>query len=604
MSPRLLSNSGAVYRRLLRYVQRYWKPFLGAIAGMLCVAAADVSLAFIIEPLVNRGLIGHDVEFMKVVPFLLVAIFLVRGVADFAGSYAMNWVGRRVVYDLREEMFDRLVVLPTTFYDENSSANLVSKLIYDVEQVAAASTTAIRVLVQDSAKAIGFLSVMLYHNWRLTIVLLVLMPIIAVLVRYASSRFRTTSKLVQESVGQIANVSKEALQANRVVKVFGGQARERRQFARVNNHNRQMAMKKALVSSATVPVVLLIVGIGIAVVLGIAARQGTGDDGVSAGSFMAYLVAMIGMQRPIKNLAKVNETIQTGVAAAGSVFAIIDERAERDVGNLLLEDVRGDIVFEAVNFSYNERERDVVLENVSLRAAAGKTIALVGPSGGGKTTLISLLLRFYTLSSGKILIDGIDIEDLELDSLRSAIAVVSQDTNLFDDTIANNIAYGNRYGVIADTVDQEALMEAAHAAHVIEFADQMPLGLDTHVGERGVLLSGGQRQRIAIARALYRNAPILVLDEATSALDNESEYLVQEASERLMKGRTTIVIAHRLSTIEHADLIIVLDGGRIVESGNHRQLLKEGGLYARLAKRRDQRSRVVFDDDTEEPFVN
>lgn len=604
MSPRLLSNSGAVYRRLLRYVQQYWKPFLFAIAGMLLVAAADVSLAFLIEPLVDRGLVGHDIEFMKLVPFLLVAVFFVRGIADFAGSYAMNWVGRRVIYDLREEMFNRLLMLPTTFYDENSSANLVSKLIYDVEQVAAASTTAIRVLVQDSAKAIGFLGFLLFLNWRLTIVLLVLMPVIAVLVRYASSRFRTTSKLVQDSVGQIANVSKEALQANRVVKVFGGQPRERRQFERVNNHNRQMAMKKALVSSATVPVILLIVGIGIAVVLGIAARQGAGDDGVSAGTFMAYLVSLIAMQRPIKNLAKVNETIQTGVAAAGSVFAIIDEKAERDVGNLLLENVRGDIVFEAVNFSYEGHERSSVLENVSLRAAAGKTIALVGPSGGGKTTIISLLLRFYALSSGKILIDGIDIEDLELESLRAAIAVVSQDTTLFDDTIANNIAYGNRYGTVADAIDQQALLEAAQAAHVIEFAEQMPLGLDTQVGERGVLLSGGQRQRIAIARALYRNAPILVLDEATSALDNESEYLVQEASERLMKGRTTIVIAHRLSTIEHADLIIVLEGGRIVESGNHRQLLKKNGLYSRLAKKRDQRSGVLFDDDTDEPFVS
>ncbi len=590
MSPRLLSNSGIIYRRLLRYAQRYWKPFCFAIVGMLLVAGADASLAMLTKPLLDRGLVGHDVDFLKLVPVILLALFLARGVADFVSSYAMAWVGRRVIYDLRADMFNRMLLLPTTFYDENSSASLVSKLIYDIEQVAAASSTAIRILIQDSAKAIFLLGWLLFLNWRLTIVLLVLMPIIALLVRYASARFRVTSKLVQDSVGEIANVSKEALQANRIVKVFGGQLRERRNFERVNNHNRQMAMKKALVSASTVPAMLLVVGIGIAVVLWLAARQGTGEDGLSAGTFMSYLASLILMQRPIKNLARVNETIQTGVAAAGSVFAIVDEKAERDVGNLLLEDVRGDIVFEAVNFSYGEDERAAVLDNVSFRAASGQTIALVGPSGGGKTTLVSLLLRFYALSSGKILIDGIDIEDLELESLRNAIAVVSQDTMLFDDTIANNIAYGQRYGVVADTVDHDAMRAAAEAAHVIEFADQMPQGLDTQVGERGVLLSGGQRQRIAIARALYRNAPILVLDEATSALDNESEYLVQEASERLMMGRTTMVIAHRLSTIEHADLIVVLDNGQVVESGSHSQLIKQDGLYARLAKRRNQRA--------------
>jgi len=593
MSARLLSNTGSLYRRLLGYVLRYAKPFFAAVIAMIVVAGADTAFAALLKPITDRGLVEHDASFLKLVPLLLIGVFLVRGVAEFINSYAMTWVGRRVVYDLRSDMFDRMMELPTRYFDENASAGLVSKLIYDVEQVAAACTSAIRTLVKDSLTTIFLMVYMFYTNWRLTMVLLVLAPVIALLVRYAGMRFRSTSKAVQESVGRIADSSKEALQGIRIVKSFGGQTRERLNFERANNRNRQMAMKKALVAAATVPVMLLVTGIGMAVVITIATRQGAGESGVSAGTFISYLSAMVLMLRPIKNLARVNEVIQTGVAAAGSVFAIIDEKPERDVGNLLLEDVRGDVVFEAVNFSYDGVHRTEVLNNVSFRAASGETIALVGPSGGGKSTLISLLLRFYPVTSGKILIDGIDVEDVELESLREAVAVVSQDTILFDDTIANNISYGRRFGVIADAVDADALNAAVEAAHVREIVEKLPNGLDTRVGERGVLLSGGQRQRVAIARALYRNSPILVFDEATSSLDNESEALVQAASERLMRGRTTIVIAHRLSTIEHADRILVLDHGRIVESGTHEQLLMQDGLYTRLNRSGDRSGHVV-----------
>jgi len=593
MSIRLFSNTGSLYRRLLGYVIRYAKPFFAAVVAMVLVAAADTAFVALLKPITDRGLVGHDASFLKLVPLLLIGVFLIRGIAEFVNSYAMTWVGRRVVYDLRSDMFDRMMQLPTSYFDENASAGLVSKLIYDVEQVAAACTSAIRTLVKDSLTTLFLMIYLFYTNWRLTIVLLVLAPIIALLVRYAGQRFRSTSKAVQESIGRIADVSKEALQGIRIVKSFGGQTHERLNFERVNNRNRQMAMKKALVAAATVPVMLLITGIGMAVVITIATRQGTGESGVSAGTFISYLGAMVLMLRPIKNLARVNEVIQTGVAAAGSIFAIIDEKSERDIGNLLLEDVRGDVVFEAVNFSYQGDNRVEVLNNVSFRAASGETIALVGPSGGGKSTLVSLLLRFYPLTSGKILIDGVDIEDVELESLREAIAVVSQDTILFDDTVANNITYGRRFGAVTDTVDKDALKAAVDAAHVTEIIDKLPEGLDTRVGERGVLLSGGQRQRIAIARALYRNSPILVFDEATSSLDNESEALVQAASERLMRGRTTIVIAHRLSTIEHADKIVVLDQGRIVEYGTHRQLLQLDGLYTRLNRRRDHTESVI-----------
>jgi len=596
MSARLLSNTGSVYRRLLGYVLCYAKPFFAAVIAMIVVAGADTAFAALLKPITDRGLVEHDASFLKLVPLLLIGVFLVRGFAEFINSYAMTWVGRRVVYDLRSDMFDQMMKLPTRYFDENASAGLVSKLIYDVEQVAAACTSAIRTLVKDSLTTIFLMVYMFYTNWRLTMVLVVLAPVIALLVRYAGMRFRSTSKAVQESVGRIADSSKEALQGIRIVKSFGGQTRERLNFERANNRNRQMAMKKALVAAATVPVMLLVTGIGMAVVITIATRQGSGESGVSAGTFISYLSAMVLMLRPIKNLARVNEVIQTGVAAAGSVFAIIDEKPERDVGNLLLENVRGDVVFEAVNFSYDGANRTEVLNNVSFRAASGETIALVGPSGGGKSTLISLLLRFYPVSSGKILIDGIDVEDVELESLREAVAVVSQDTILFDDTIANNISYGRRFGVVADAVDTDALNAAVEAAHVREIVENLPDGLDTRVGERGVLLSGGQRQRIAIARALYRNSPILVFDEATSSLDNESEALVQAASERLMRGRTTIVIAHRLSTIEHADRILVLDRGRIVESGTHEQLLEQDGLYTRLNQRGDRSGGVVGGD--------
>ena len=591
MNARQLSNSGAIYRRLLRYVGHHWKIFAGAVVAMIIVALADLGFAALLKPITDRGLVAHDPSFLRLIPFLLVGVFVARGLAEFVNVYAMTWVGRSVVYDLRAEMFERLLVLPTRFYDENSSASLVSKLIYDVEQVAAASTSAIRILVKDTVTTIGLMSWMLWLNWRLTIVLLVLAPVIALVVRYAGQRFRVTSAAVQESIGEIADVAKEALQGNRIVKVFGGQGRERQNFSRVNNRNRRMAMKKAVVAAATVPLMLLVVGIGIAVIVTLATRQGTGENGVSAGTFISYLGSLVLMLRPIKNLARVNEVIQTGVAAAGSIFAVIDQPKERDAGNRLLDNVRGDIEFSSVAFSYEGADRAHVVDDVSYTIGAGETVALVGPSGGGKTTLVSLLLRLYPLTAGAITIDGINVDDVELESLRAAIAVVNQDTMLFDDTIANNIAYGRRVTANEDeqgvVIDNEALQGAAEAAHVVEFASQLPLGLDTPVGERGILLSGGQRQRIAIARALYRDAPILILDEATSALDNESEALVKEACDRLMRGRTTIVIAHRLSTVEHADRIMVLDRGRIVESGTHQALLEARGLYARLHRGRD-----------------
>ncbi len=564
-----------LYTRLLRYALPYKWVFLIAVAGMIAAAAAETSFAALLKPIMDGGFVNRDENFIRWLPWLLIIVFFARGIGEFVDSYCMSWVGRRVIFDLRGQMFDRLIRLPTRFYDHHSSATLVSKLIYDVEQVAQASTTALRIFIRDTLTTIALFSWMCYLSLKLTLVFLVVGPVVGLVVRIASKRFRDASRRIQASMGGIAHVAKEAFLGHRVIKSFGGHGYETKTFKRANSQNRRQAMKKAAVAAASVPLIILVAGAAVAVIIVIATSR-VSSDSITAGTFVSYLGAMLMLMSPIKRLARVNEIIQNGVAASGSVFGLMDEALERDDGTRNLERAKGRIEYRDVVFSYDDNT-GTFLDHISFAIEPGQTVALVGHSGSGKSTLASLLLRFYRPDQGEILLDDIPINELTLDALRSNISIVTQETILFDDSIRHNIAYGN-----AGSIDEDRLHEAAKAAHVLEFIEPMRLGLDTIVGEQGIRLSGGQRQRIAIARALYKDAPVLILDEATSALDSESERLVREATQSLIHNRTTLVIAHRLSTIGQADNILVLDAGKIVEQGKHDELMQKDGAYAKL----------------------
>ncbi len=564
-----------LYRRLLSHLAPYKGVFAVAVIAMVITAVTDASFAALFKPIMDEGFVNPDPAFIKLIPWLLTAVILARALAGFVANYTMSWVGRRVVFDLRQNMFQRLVYLPSKFYDDHSSATLVSKMIYDVEQATTATTDALTLITKDSLTAVALCVWLVYLDWKLTLVFLVFAPLIAFGVSTAARKFRRTSERIQHSMGGIAHVAKEAIVGQHIVKTYGGQAQEIATFQRANNRNRQQAMKNAAVSAAMVPMILIIVGLAIAIVISISVSR-SGTEAITAGTFVSYLTAVLMLMAPLKRLAKVNEKVQLGVAAANSVFGLIDELPEYDGGSRVIGRARGSVEYRSVSFRY-ERAEEQVLTDLSFRIEAGETVAMVGASGSGKSTIAALLLGFYRPDSGAIYLDGIDLKDITLDSLRANIGVVTQDTVLFDDTICNNIVYGHR-----THIDEEKLRAVVVAAHVAEFVDRLPKGLDTVVGERGVRLSGGQRQRIAIARALYKDAPILLLDEATSSLDAVSERLIRDATEKLTADRTTLVIAHRLSTIENADRILVVDRGRIVESGRHPELVAQNGLYTRL----------------------
>jgi subfamily B ATP-binding cassette protein MsbA len=564
-----------LYRRLMAYVWPYKWVFLASILGMAVTSATEGGFAWVMKPLIDGGFVKNDASSIRYVPALIIAIFVVRGLFGFLASYATNWVGRQVIFQIRSQMFTRLVHLPSRFFDAHSSGILISKVIYDVEQVMNAATKAFTSMVKDSLSLFFLLAWMLYLNWQLTLLFMLLAPVIALSVRAISQRFRKTSRQIQQSMGEITHVVQEAIEGQRVVKIFCAQDAETRAFNLVNASNLKQAMKKATAAAINVPVVELLAAIGVAVAIYFAMQQSSAGR-LTAGEFTSYITAMGLMMPAIKRLSMVNEVIQTGMAAAQSVFGLIDETPEADPGTQEIAHASGRIEYRNVGFRYPVSSRPV-LDDVSFRIEPGETLALVGASGSGKTTAANLLPRFYMVESGEILLEGININTLKLNNLRSHIALVSQETVLFDDSIRNNIAYGKE-----GPIDDARIVEAARAAHVLDFAQQQPEGLDTLVGERGVRLSGGQRQRIAIARALYKNAPILILDEATSALDTESERLVQEAMRELMRNRTTLVIAHRLSTIENANRILVLTQGKVVETGTHAELLARNGAYARL----------------------
>ena len=579
---RAMNTSAQLYLRLLGYVKPYWRAFAVSIVGMAVTAATEPLLPALLKPLLDGTFVHKDDTVIRLAPILILAIFSVRGAASFIGTYAIGWVGNKVVMDLREEMFRKLLALPTRFYDDHATGNLISKLTYDVAQVTAAATSVVTVVVRDTIIIIGLLGWLFYLNWKLTLLSLLMAPVIALLISALNGRMRASSSDSQRAMGDITQVIEESVTAHKVVKLFGGQQYEGKRFGDQANWVRRHNMKQAAVAAANVPIVQMVAAVALAVIVYIATVQSRSDE-TTVGGFLSFIAAMLMLTAPIKRITGVSEHLQRGLAAAESVFELLDTPGEEETGKAVIGRAEGRIGFERVSLSYSGDGR-YALRDISMEIPAGRTIALVGASGSGKSTLANLVPRFYQPGEGRITLDGRDIKELSLASLRANIALVSQEVVLFNDTVAANIAYGQMR-----EVPEEEIIAAAQAAHALEFIREMPGGLQTLVGEKGVRLSGGQRQRIAIARALLKDAPVLILDEATSALDSESERHVQAALETLMRGRTTLVIAHRLSTIEKADRIVVLQKGEIAEIGTHSELLAKGGTYAKLHRAQFER---------------
>ncbi|HZF19011.1 MAG TPA: lipid A export permease/ATP-binding protein MsbA [Burkholderiales bacterium] len=568
-------SSRELYLRLMGYVRPYWRVFALSIATMALAAATEPLLPALMKPLLDVTLIARKHTDAYIVPLAIVGIFFARGTLGFLSSYTLAWVSNKVVLDLRNALFARMLTLPTRYYDDNNSAVLVSKVTHEVSGVTSAATGVLTVLVRDSLAAAGLLGWLLWLNWRLTLVTLIIAPGVAIVVKIFSKRMRRMSREGLRAQAEFMHVAQETINCHREVKIFGGQEYEARRFERSNQKQRGFNMRQTVAASGTTPIVQIFMSIAVAVIISIALQQSAAKE-LSVGDFVSFLTALLLLLAPIKHLTEVSAPLQRGLASAESVFELLDERPEENTGTRVLPRAGGRVRYESVSFAYPGAGREA-LDDVSVSIEPGETIALVGPSGGGKTTFVNLLPRFYDVTGGRILIDGIDTREITLESLRASVALVSQNVTLFNDSVAANIAYGRAGGA-----SRSELEAAARAAHALDFIREMPEGLDTLIGEDGVRLSGGQRQRLAIARALLKDAPILLLDEATSALDSESERHVQAALEELMRGRTTIVIAHRLSTIEHANRIVVLQRGRIAETGNHVELLAKSGVYAKL----------------------
>ena len=564
-------TSAALFRRLFAYSLNYWPSFLVAVLGMSITAATETAFPALMKQLMDNGFQGVTSFSVWWVPIVILGIFIVRGTATFVAYYSMEWLANNVLRDIRQALFGKLVTLPSSSFDKKSAGQLISKMISEAQQVLMAATNVITVLVRDSLILIGLLAWLFWINWKLTLIVLFLMPSLAILVRKFSKRLRSVGKSYLAAIGDMTASVEEAISGSRVVKIYGGEEYEKKRFATINTNFRGQAMRYAIAAGLQTPMSQFIAAVGVSIAVSIALLQ-TREGTSTPGDFVSYITAMLLMFSPLKHLAEVNSSLQRGLAAAEGVFDLLDESSEIDIGTKSLGRATGQIRFSNVTVQYPDRDNPA-LSSVTLEIPAGQTYALVGPSGSGKSTFVNLLPRLYGVDSGSIALDGIDIHDLRLKNLRSQIALVSQDVVLFNDTIAQNIAYGR-----TDLSDAE-IRDAARAADLISFIDSLPQGMQTIVGDRGVRVSGGQRQRIAIARAMIKNAPILILDEATSALDTQSESNVQTAIERLRKGRTTIVVAHRLSTVLNADRIIVLDQGRVVQSGTHQELIRLPGLY-------------------------
>lgn len=568
-------NKSSLFRRLSMAV----KPFKGLlIAGLianLLFSVVDSGFTYLLKPFLNKGLVERDLAFVQWVPLFLLVGIMFRGVISALAGYFMTSVARNVIKSLRQKIFAHIIRLPAHYYDQVTSGQLLSKILYDVEQVAQVSADALATFVQSVCLIIGLLTVMFIISWQLSLLFLTTVPFVGVIVYWTNRRIRRVSHAVQRSMGQMTNIAEEVIEGYKVVRIFGGQSYEISKFKKATDEGWARDMKVAATKAYNVAGVQCIIAIGIAMIIYAAIQLSTVID-TSAGGFVSIVAAMLLLIKPMKSLAEVNSVIQRGLAGAESVFQLLDEVTESDSGHQTLAQVKGQITYKDISFRYSP-DKPYVLENINLTILPGQTVAFVGRSGSGKSTLMHLLAHFYDDYEGMICLDDIDVRLLSLSYLREQIALVSQNITLFNDTIANNIAYG-----IQDKVTEADIQHAAISAHAMEFIKDLPQGLQTEIGENGLLLSGGQRQRIAIARAILKNAPILILDEATSALDTESERYIQEAMDVMMQNRTTLVIAHRLSTIEKADQIVVLDKGRIVEVGKHSDLLEKGGQYASL----------------------
>ncbi|CAK0757611.1 ATP-dependent lipid A-core flippase [Gammaproteobacteria bacterium] len=570
-----VGSTSWVYRQILSLAKPYWPIFAVSATAMAVSAFTETAFAALMRPLLDGSFVQKDPTVIRTMPIWLMGIFFARGIASFAASYGMDWIGRRVVKDARHRMFLHLLALPTRFYHDHPSGTLLSKLIYDVEQVSEAATNTVTIVVRDGLTSAGLLGWMFYLSPRLTLSFLVMGPAIGVLVVYVSRRFRKIAQRIQVSVGKITEVAGEAIEGHEVVKVFGGKEYESNRFEQANEGNRRQVMRYSATSASSGPIIQFIASLALAGVIYVATLPEMLSH-ISVGTFMSFMAAMMLLLPTLKRLTTVNSSIQRGVAAGISVFGLLLEDLEKDTGTQALSRAKGEIEFRKLSFSYRTDGEDA-LHDISLLISPGETVAFVGRSGSGKTTLVSLLARFFDPQEGSILLDGQDLQHLPLTNLREQISIVTQQVTLFNDTVAKNIAYGRMSETSLDEIRR-----AAKDACVLEFIEALPEGLNTLVGENGVRLSGGQRQRIAIARALLKDAPVLILDEATSALDTESERHIQSALENLMHRRTTLVIAHRLSTIERADRIVVLDKGKIAEVGTHATLLVQEGQYAAL----------------------
>ncbi len=574
--PEIEDSNWDLYRRLLVYLKPLKFFFILSIIGNAIYAGASAMMAKALEYVIQVVENPTD-ESRFLLPALIIGLFAMRGLGGFLGSYYIAYVGRNVVHQIRTQIFDRYLRLPSQFFDTNASGHLISRITYNVEQVSSAATDAITVIVREGLTVVGLMIVMFTSNWKLTLIFFCLGPFIGLTVSYVSKRFRKLSKRIMSSVGDVTHVTSEVVHGFRVVRIFGGEDYEMQRFTEASEYNLKQSLKMQLTKALSTPVIQLLVALAIAILIWLALAPEVRGD-MTAGSFVVIIAAASTMAKPIRQLTQVNEKIQRGVAAARDLFQVMDAPPETDTGTHVAAEVKGELVFDNVRFRYASNSRDV-LKGINLTVKPGETVALVGRSGSGKSTIANLIPRFYEPSEGEIRLDGTPLREYSLRSLRDQIALVTQNVTLFNDTLARNIAYGR-----LEAVPDEQMKDAAEKANALEFIQNKDDGFESLVGDNGISLSGGQRQRIAIARALLKDAPILILDEATSALDNESEKVIQHELEKLMVGRTTLVIAHRLSTVENADRIIVMDEGQIIEQGNHSELLAKDGEYAKLYK--------------------
>lgn len=583
-------SSWALYMRLFGYLKKYYKVFLISIVSMTIAAATEPLFASLMKPLIDEGFVEKNSQVMGYIPFAIIGLFLLRGITSFINDYTSTYLSGHLVQTLRKELFAKMLTLPTTYYDNNATGRMISRITNDATKITAAGFNVITVTIKDGVTAVGLLILLFYTDWQLTLITLVVLPGVAICVRFVAKRLRKLSRKDQQLMGQLTQVLGESVDCAKVVKIYGGQNVEWKHFDKASNDIRRNQIKQTSTSSLNTGITQLIIAMALALILYLAAQRAQSNN-FTAGNFMSFLTAMLLLFAPIKRITGISQSLQTGLAAVESVFGFLDEKSEPDNGTIELTKVDGDIKFHDVSFQYEGAQVNAI-DHLNLTIPFGKTVALVGFSGSGKTTVTSLIPRFYLPTSGYISLGGKAIDEFTLSSLRSQMALVSQEVVLFNDTVAANIRYAK-----PEATDLEVI-EAAKSANAFEFIENMPKKFETLVGENGVKLSGGQRQRLAIARALLKNAPILILDEATSALDTQSERLVQSALENLMKNRTTLVVAHRLSTIEGSDLILVMESGKVVEKGTHEELIKIDGRYATLHKMQFKETQKRIEDES------